>query len=67
MAVAVLLGVLVLVVGGCVCVVWAERGGPRWVRVVAALTRGAGELLHSAGKSSRGGGSRSSGDDGDGD
>ncbi|MGW3988381.1 hypothetical protein [Streptomyces sp. NPDC004830] len=65
MAVAVLLGVLALVVGGCVCVVWAERGGPRWVRVVAALTRGAGELLHSAGKGSRGGGSRSSGDDGD--
>ncbi|MGV9933484.1 hypothetical protein ACWDY4_23245 [Streptomyces olivaceoviridis] len=46
-----LLGVLVLVIGGCVCVVWAERGGPRWVRIVAALTRGAGELLSSAQKS----------------
>ncbi|AEY92000.1 putative membrane protein [Streptomyces hygroscopicus subsp. jinggangensis 5008] len=46
-----LLGVLVLVIGGCVCVVWAERGGPRWARIVAALTRGAGELLSSAQKS----------------
>ncbi|ALO96439.1 Putative membrane protein [Streptomyces hygroscopicus subsp. limoneus] len=46
-----LFGVLVLVIGGCVCVVWAERGGPRWVRIVAALTRGAGELLSSAQKS----------------
>ncbi|MGW3460868.1 hypothetical protein ACWDE9_15290 [Streptomyces olivaceoviridis] len=46
-----LLGVLVLVIGGCVCVVWAERGGPRWVRIVAALTRGAGELVSSAQKS----------------
>ncbi|MGW1930169.1 hypothetical protein ACWCPG_12650, partial [Streptomyces sp. NPDC001919] len=33
-----LTGVLVLVVGGCVCVVWAARGGPRWVRGVAAVT-----------------------------
>ncbi|MDN0197238.1 hypothetical protein [Streptomyces sp. S.PNR 29] len=63
MAVLVLLGVLVLVIGGCVCVVWAERGGPRWVRIVAAVTRGAGELLHSAGKGSRGGSNRT-GDDG---
>ncbi|WP_190197609.1 hypothetical protein [Streptomyces djakartensis] len=60
-----LLGVLALVIGGCVCVVWAERGGPRWVRVVAAVTRGAGELLHSAGRGSRGSGSRTSSDDGD--
>ncbi|MYY08595.1 hypothetical protein GT204_06645 [Streptomyces sp. SID4919] len=27
----VLLVLLALVAGGCVCVVWAERGGPRWV------------------------------------
>ncbi|MFE5923218.1 hypothetical protein [Streptomyces sp. NPDC056468] len=47
MAVLVLVGLLVLVVGGCVCVVWAARGGPRWVRVVGALTLGAGELLSS--------------------
>nr|WP_039933992.1 hypothetical protein [Streptomyces viridochromogenes] len=65
MAVLVLLGVLVLVIGGCVCVVWAERGGPRWVRVVAAVTRAAGELLHTARKAGRGSGNRSSGDDGD--
>ncbi|MFJ3922110.1 hypothetical protein [Streptomyces sp. NPDC090022] len=39
-----LLGVLALAVGGCVCVVWAERGGPRWVRAVAAVTLAAGEL-----------------------
>ncbi|WP_328459400.1 hypothetical protein [Streptomyces sp. NBC_00448] len=41
----VLLGVLVLAVGGCVCVVWAERGGPRWVRGVAAVTLAAGDLV----------------------
>ncbi|BCM69786.1 MULTISPECIES: hypothetical protein [Streptomyces] len=51
--IVVLLGVLALVIGGCVCVVWAERGGPRWVRIVAALTRGAGELVSSAQKSGR--------------
>lgn len=41
----VLLGVLVLAVGGCVCVVWAERGGPRWVRGVATVTLAAGDLV----------------------
>ncbi|MFE0133827.1 hypothetical protein ACFWY6_20010 [Streptomyces sp. NPDC059037] len=61
MAVVVLLGVLALAVGGCVCVVWAERGGPRWVRGVAAVTRFAGELVSSSGKS--GSTSRSSGGD----
>ncbi|MGW7416088.1 hypothetical protein [Streptomyces sp. NPDC054863] len=49
----VLPGILALAVGGCVCVVWAERGGPRWVRVVAALTLGAGKLVRSSGRSSR--------------
>ncbi|GKQ39723.1 hypothetical protein [Streptomyces sp. A012304] len=44
---------LALVVGGCVCVVWAARGGPRWVRVVAAVFRAAGELLSVAGRGSR--------------
>ena len=64
MAVVVLLGVLALAVGGCVCVVWAERGGPRWVRGVAAVTRFAGELVSRSGKS--GSTSRSSsGGDGD--
>ncbi|MBG0856921.1 hypothetical protein I2W78_34995 [Streptomyces spinoverrucosus] len=58
MAILVLSVVLLLVVGGCVCVVWASRGGPRWVRVVAAVTVGLGELVRAAGRS--GGGSRSS-------
>ena len=42
--IVVLSGVLALVVGGCVCVVWAELGGPRWVRVVARMTLFAGEV-----------------------
>ncbi|WP_017235886.1 hypothetical protein [Streptomyces sp. SS] len=40
----VLIGVLALVVAGCVCVVWASRGGPRWVRAVAAVTLLGGEV-----------------------
>lgn len=44
MEIVVLSGVLALVVGGCVCVVWAARGGPRWVRVVARVTLFAGEV-----------------------
>ncbi|ELS53569.1 hypothetical protein [Streptomyces viridochromogenes] len=65
MAVLVLVGVLLIVVGGCVCVVWASRGGPRWVRAVAAVTLAAGELVR-AGGSGRGSRSGSgSGSDGD--
>ncbi|MFJ7041993.1 hypothetical protein CTU88_19580 [Streptomyces sp. JV178] len=45
MTVLILAGVLVLVVGGCVCVFWAARGGPRWVRAVATGTLAVGELL----------------------
>ncbi|MFF0298471.1 hypothetical protein ACFYS8_19375 [Kitasatospora sp. NPDC004615] len=41
----VLVVVLLLVVGGCGCVVWAERGGPGWVRMVARATLGAGEFV----------------------
>ncbi|MER5640389.1 hypothetical protein ABT095_26005 [Kitasatospora sp. NPDC002227] len=41
----VLVGVLALTLGGCACVLWAERGGPRWARAVAATTLAAGELL----------------------
>ncbi|MBP0448416.1 hypothetical protein J5Y04_02465 [Kitasatospora sp. RG8] len=41
----VLVGILAAVIGGCVCVVWADRGGPRWARVVARLTVGAGRML----------------------
>ncbi|MFF2546817.1 hypothetical protein ACFVUY_30255 [Kitasatospora sp. NPDC058063] len=44
---AVLVGVLVLVVAGCGCVVWADRGGPPWTRVVATLTLGAGKAVRS--------------------
>lgn len=63
--VLVLVGVLLLVVGGCVCVVWAARGGPRWVRVVSSVTLGVAEvvgtLARSSGKSRSG--SNSSSDD----
>ncbi|AJF70006.1 hypothetical protein [Streptomyces vietnamensis] len=41
----VLIGVLVLAVAGCGCVVWAARGGPRWVRAVAAVTLLGGEVV----------------------
>ncbi|MFE9921118.1 hypothetical protein ACFYQA_05935 [Streptomyces sp. NPDC005774] len=58
----VLLGILALVVGGCACVVWAERGGPRWARVVAAATLAAGELLRSSGKNRSRGLNQSTGD-----
>ncbi|MCM2390437.1 hypothetical protein [Streptomyces albipurpureus] len=53
MLVPVLLGVLALVAGGCVCVVWAERGGPRWVRAVATVTLAASEVLGLSGRSRR--------------
>ncbi|MEU9701779.1 hypothetical protein [Streptomyces sp. NPDC047981] len=59
MIIAVALGALVLAVGGCVCVVWADRGGARWVRGVAAVTLAAGELARRPGK---GGGGRNQGD-----
>jgi len=62
--VLVLSGILALAVFGCVCVVWARRGGPRWVRGVAAVTLVAGEVVHRAAKSRNS--SRSSGG-GDGD
>lgn len=65
MEILVLIGILVLVAGGCVCVVWASRGGPRWVRGVAHVTLTAGKVLREASRSSRkSGGRSSSGDDG---
>ncbi|MEU7698370.1 hypothetical protein ACF064_07475 [Streptomyces sp. NPDC015492] len=64
MIMAALTGVLVLVVGGCVCVVWAARGGPRWVRGVAAVTLALGSAVRSG---NRRPGVRSGGDDGGGD
>ncbi len=42
---------LLLVLGGCVCVVWAERGGPRWARGVAKVTLAAGELARASARS----------------
>ncbi|MET9624711.1 MULTISPECIES: hypothetical protein [unclassified Streptomyces] len=42
--------VLALVVAGCVCVVWGARGGPRWVRGVAAVTLAAGEAVRRSGR-----------------
>ncbi|MET8113621.1 hypothetical protein [Streptomyces prasinus] len=65
MIVLVLLGLLALVAGGCACVVWAQRGGPRWARVVAAATLGAGELLRASGKNRRRGLNESDGDGGE--
>ncbi|WP_043665470.1 hypothetical protein [Streptomyces xylophagus] len=61
--VVLLLGVLALLLGGCACVVWAERGGPRWVRVVATVTLTASELLRSSDKKRRRGLSGSDGND----
>lgn len=46
--IVVLSGILALVVGGCVCVVWAARGGPRWVRGVARVMLVVGELARLA-------------------
>ncbi|MET9829836.1 hypothetical protein ABZ078_11060 [Streptomyces sp. NPDC006385] len=57
--VLVLVGVLLLVVGGCVCVVWASRGGPRWVRGVAAVTLAVSEMVGSSRRKGWGSGSGS--------
>ncbi|MFF2526585.1 hypothetical protein [Streptomyces liangshanensis] len=64
MMILALLGVLALAVGGCVCVVWAERGGPRWVRVVATITLAAGKVVQYSAKNRRRGlGGSNSADD----
>ncbi|GAA2407190.1 MULTISPECIES: hypothetical protein [Streptomyces] len=53
--------VVLLVIGGCVCVFWAARGdAPRWARGVAKATLLGSELARSADGSSR---SRQSGGD----
>lgn len=53
--------VLTLAVAGCGAVVWAARGGPRWVRAVASVTLAAAEVVRVLGKTGksgkRGGGS----------
>ncbi|WP_329580736.1 hypothetical protein OG500_15525 [Kitasatospora sp. NBC_01250] len=60
----VLLGILVLTIGGCACVVWAERGGPRWVRGVATVTLATGELVRITHRHRRRSLNRNSGDSG---
>lgn len=62
MVVLILSVILLLVIGGCVCVFWAARGdAPRRVRGVATATLVGGELSR---KATRGSGSRSdNGDD----
>ncbi|GHG05426.1 hypothetical protein [Streptomyces zaomyceticus] len=60
MVVIALTSVLLLAVGGCVCVVWAARGGPRWVRAVAAVTLTIGSILRDSNRR------RSRGSNGDG-
>ncbi|MFC9814282.1 hypothetical protein ACFVJM_19665 [Streptomyces virginiae] len=49
----VLLLLLAAAVGGAACVAWAERGGPRWVRIVASVTLGITSMVRGAQKSSR--------------
>jgi hypothetical protein len=63
--VLVLTGILVLVVAGCVCVVWASRGGPRWVRGVALVVLTAGEVLRRSSAGSKRSSSGQQGDSGD--
>ncbi|MCX5393512.1 hypothetical protein [Streptomyces sp. NBC_00094] len=63
MILMILIGVLVLAVGGCVCVVWAARGGPRWVRAVATVTLLGGEAVRDGRRRSVGqGGNEGSGE-----
>ncbi|MFC9758836.1 hypothetical protein [Streptomyces sp. NPDC056921] len=64
MIVLVLLSVLALAVGGCVCVVWAERSGPRWVRAVATVTLAAGEVVRRSERNRRPGLNGTTSDDG---
>ncbi|MEV6591625.1 hypothetical protein [Streptomyces acidicola] len=53
--------VVLLALAGCVCVVWAARGGPRWVRAVATATLAAGEMVRRSGRTGRKQGSDSDG------
>lgn len=53
MMVLALSGILVLTIGGCVCVWWAARGGPRWTRAVSAATLAAGTLARRASRYDR--------------
>ncbi|CAM5511583.1 hypothetical protein STAFG_6169 [Streptomyces afghaniensis 772] len=63
MLVLILSVVVLLVIGGCVCVFWAAARGdaPRWARGVAKATLLGSELARSASRNSRS--QRSGGDD----
>ncbi|MFJ5833098.1 hypothetical protein [Streptomyces sp. NPDC093089] len=61
-----LVAVLALAAFGCVCVVWAARGGPRWVRVVATATLLGGELARAGRRRGLRGDDDTSGRDGGG-
>ncbi|MCQ8192259.1 hypothetical protein NP777_29080 [Streptomyces sp. RCU064] len=37
--------VLVLAIGGCACVAWTARGGPRWARGVSTATMALAEVV----------------------
>ncbi|MFH8573389.1 hypothetical protein [Streptomyces sp. NPDC017993] len=63
MAVLVLSGVLVLAIGAFVCVAWAARGGPRWVRVVSAVTLVVCEVVSQTASRGRSGGRQGASDD----
>ncbi|MER5885473.1 hypothetical protein ABT160_16715 [Streptomyces sp. NPDC001941] len=58
--------VVVVALGGCACVVWASRGGPRWARAVGAVTLALGEVVR-RGARSRGRSGRGSNDSGSSD
>ncbi|WP_203729127.1 hypothetical protein [Streptomyces sp. SID12501] len=58
-----LFGVLVLAVGGCVCVVWAALGGPPWVRAVATATLAAGRVVSKMDTKGRNGSSNGGSDE----
>ncbi|WP_406441667.1 hypothetical protein OHB00_37740 [Streptomyces sp. NBC_00631] len=45
MEIYLVLGLLALVLGGFVCMVWGTLGGPRWVRVLSVIMLGAGEFV----------------------
>ncbi|MFI5871438.1 hypothetical protein ACIBAH_03145 [Streptomyces sp. NPDC051445] len=53
MMVLALTGVLAVVLGGCACVWWAARGGPRWARAVAVAALAAGELARGLTRTNR--------------
>ncbi|GGQ68528.1 hypothetical protein GCM10010267_34660 [Streptomyces griseorubens] len=65
MILIVLTAVLVLTVGGCACVFWAARGGPRWTHAVARATLAAAHVTTALLRPGRSGSrNRSTSDDG---